>query len=84
MLYVIPCDNYEFTIGNPQSAPTYTGNFPNHFDFGTDDFRASDLNHGTSIAGLIKQVAPEANIISMGVNVARRDLLAVAHMSALD
>ncbi len=83
--YVISCDYVAGEANDVQLAPSYVDtDFPDNFDLSTNYFNPDDLYHGTFVAGIVKQVAPKASIISMGVEVARLDLLMKAHIKALD
>ena len=83
--YVISCDYVEGEANDVQLAESYIDtDFPDNFDLSTNYFNPDDLYHGTFVAGIVKQVAPKASIISMGVEVARTDLLQKAHIKALD
>ncbi len=64
--------------------PIYTGNFASNFNLSTNIFLPSYLNHGTQVAGLIKQVAPKARIISMGVEATLSGPSIAGHIKALE
>ncbi|MBN1329106.1 MAG: S8 family serine peptidase, partial [Candidatus Heimdallarchaeota archaeon] len=41
------------------------------FNYNDDYFPLSEITHGTKVAGMVKQIAPNADIISMGVEATR-------------
>lgn len=84
--YLVDCDYCQPEVNEITKITPYDvdTDFADYFDLSTGFLSADALHHGTAVAGLVKQVAPEATIISMGVPITGGDLLIEAHVKALD
>ncbi|NHJ48319.1 MAG: S8/S53 family peptidase [Asgard group archaeon] len=92
--YRLPCDYENDEPGNVMDISEfdpYTGDFEDNFvnelyidSVPNDEFKPKYLYHGTAVAGVVKQIAPWVNIISIGVEVTEGQLLTKAHTKALE
>ncbi|HUT81938.1 MAG TPA: S8 family serine peptidase [Candidatus Bathyarchaeia archaeon] len=82
--YRIGCNYATGEIGQvlPVSS-NYTDDFASNFDFNTIFFPEETLEHGTVVAGMIKQIAPKAKIISIGAEATGGIICINSHIKAL-